>query len=227
MQNIEIQAALQRGQTAEVNNVLLLQRALINGNADQASLLAQEVLKANGLVMDVDGNISALSKAKNPFADWPTASAAAVAQLKAIQDALNALKDKTITVTVKTVNAATGATSSSSSGANSFNVNSTIPVGDYVKPVTYTPDLSVAAATEFADAAAARAQAMADALDAQIAADLEAYNNSAAVKSGAMKPIVINITAPKDTIIDTTQDASTNGTTVTVNRTNPFGLYSV
>jgi hypothetical protein len=108
MQNIEIQAALQRGQTEQVTNVLLLQRAIINGNADQANILSQEVLKANGLVMDVNGNISSLANAKNPFADWPPATQAAMDQLKAIQDALAAIKDKTVTVTVNTVYSSNG-----------------------------------------------------------------------------------------------------------------------
>ena len=103
MQNIEIQAALQRGQTAEVTNVLLLQRAILTGNANEANILAQQVLKANGLVMDVNGNISALAGAKDPFKDWPASTSAAMAQLKAIQDAIAAIKDKTITVTVNTI----------------------------------------------------------------------------------------------------------------------------
>jgi len=103
MQNIEIQAALQRGQNEEVTNVLLLQRAILSGNADQANVLAQQVLKANGLVMDVNGNISSLAGAKDPFKDWPASTSAAMAQLKAIQDAIAAIKDKTITVTVNTI----------------------------------------------------------------------------------------------------------------------------
>jgi len=103
MQNIEIQAALQRGQTAEVTNVLLLQQALITGNASKANILAQEVLKANGLVMDVDGNISALAGAKDPFKDWPFATSAALAQVKTIQDAIASIQDKKVTITVTTV----------------------------------------------------------------------------------------------------------------------------
>ena len=103
MQNIEIQAALQRGQTQQINDVLLLQRAILNDNADQANLLAQRVLKANGHVMDVNGNISSLAGAKDPFKDWPAASDAARAELKKIEDALALLKDKTITITVNTV----------------------------------------------------------------------------------------------------------------------------
>jgi hypothetical protein len=80
-QNIEIQAALQRGQTKEVTDVLLLQRAIINQNADQAEVLAQNVLKANGLVMDVKGNIAALGTAVDPFKDWPTMAQNALAQV--------------------------------------------------------------------------------------------------------------------------------------------------
>ena len=81
MQNIEIQAALQRGQTQQINDVLLLQRAIINQNADQAEILAQNVLKANGLVMDVKGNIAALGTAVDPFKDWPTMAQSALAQV--------------------------------------------------------------------------------------------------------------------------------------------------
>ena len=108
MQNIEIQAALQRGQTQQVNDVLLLQRAILNGNADQATYLAQKVLTANGLVMDVNGNISNLATAKDPFKDWPTASAAAVSQIKLIEDELAKLVNKTITVTVNTLYTSNG-----------------------------------------------------------------------------------------------------------------------
>jgi len=88
MQNIEIQAALQRGQTQSVTDVLLLQRAILNGNGDQAEVLAQKVLTANNLVMDVKGNISNLSTAKDPFKDWPTTSSKALTDIASIQLAL-------------------------------------------------------------------------------------------------------------------------------------------
>ena len=101
MQNIEIQAALQRGQTQQVTDVLLLQRAILDGNAAQADILAQQVLRSNGLVMDVAGNISSLKGAKNPFADWPPASASALADITAIQTALAALVAKPYTIHVK------------------------------------------------------------------------------------------------------------------------------
>ena len=103
MQNIEIQAALQRGQTTQVNDVLLLQRAILNGNADQADILAQKVLRSNGLVMDVNGNISNLATAKDPFKDWPPASANAIAQIAAIQLALAQLVAKPYVVQIQQV----------------------------------------------------------------------------------------------------------------------------
>jgi hypothetical protein len=101
MQNIEIQAALQRGQTQQVNDVLLLQRAILDGNGAQAEILAQKVLVANGLVMDVSGNISSLAGAKNPFADWPPETDSALAQVAAIQLALANLVAKPYVVIIQ------------------------------------------------------------------------------------------------------------------------------
>jgi len=139
MQNIEIQAALQRGQTAEVTNVLLLQRAILTGNADEANILAQQVLKANGLVMDVNGNISALAGAKDPFKDWPPSTSAALAQINAIKDALNALP-KQVNVMVNTMSVSTGsngvvmASSSPSTDLAPFAISGAgiSTVGDYM-----------------------------------------------------------------------------------------------
>jgi hypothetical protein len=116
LQNIEIQAALQRGQSADVVNVLLLQRALLNNNADQANILAQEVLKANGLVMDVNGNIYKIGQAPNPFNSWPTATQQAKDELQKIQDQLAALHDKLITITVQTVTTDSGSSVSTANG---------------------------------------------------------------------------------------------------------------
>jgi hypothetical protein len=161
MQNIEIQAALQRGQTEQVTNVLLLQRAIITGNADQANILAQEVLKANGLVMDVNGNITTLANAKDPFKDWPPATAAAMAQLKAIQDALAAIKDKTITVTVNTVN--TGVMAANQKAI--ADIASQAPTAQY--PHGFTPEgVPIVTASQAAADAAQSAQDQADMLAA-------------------------------------------------------------
>jgi len=91
MANIEIEAALQRGQTRQVTDVLLLQRAEIVGNAEQANVLARKILEANGLVMDVDGSIKNLKTAKNPFGDWPQASTAAINGVKSLEDSYASL----------------------------------------------------------------------------------------------------------------------------------------
>jgi hypothetical protein len=227
MQNIEIQAALQRGQTAEVNNVLLLQRAILNGNADQANILAQEVLKANGLVMDVNGNITSLAKAKDPFADWPAASAEAMRQLLAIQAELAKIQSKTITVTVNTVYTSSGTTISTAAPTGTFPstgdkggagaaTNETTPGTTVYNATILYPNYGMQTTPK----------STVSSLELLKTAESAAANPSSGGGGAYDKPIVINITAPPNTIVDTTQDASTNGTAVTVNRTNPFGLYS-
>jgi hypothetical protein len=236
MQNIEIQAALQRGQTEQVNNVLLLQRALITGNADEANILAQKVLTANGLVMDVNGNITALAGAKDPFKDWPTAAQSAIDQLKKVNDYLATIKDKTITITVNTVTTSTGSTTSIGGGgakggtpgpSNPIDPQSPTPV-IIIPPSSNIPnggsDLGAGNSGGFSSVVA-KAMGYTDANPTD-AASLTEYNKEKYGNAGAA-PIVINISAPPSTTVTTTQDASTNGTPVTVNRNNPFGMYSV
>ena len=113
MQNIEIQAALQRGQSAQVNDVLLLQRAILNGNADSAEILAQKVLKANGLVMDIKGNIGAIGDAANPFKDWPALSQSALDSIK-LQLAQLTANPIALSVNGTTVTSGSGSSSSGS-----------------------------------------------------------------------------------------------------------------
>jgi len=142
MQNIEIQAALQRGQTQQVTDVLLLQRAIITGNADQANILSQKVLAANDLVMGVDGTIGKLSTAKDPFKDWPPATSAALAQIKSIEDAVAAIKDKTVTITVNTVSTGSNGVSSNAVTPSTDLAPFVIPgagestIGDYLSGMT-------------------------------------------------------------------------------------------
>jgi len=234
MQNIEIQAALQRGQTEQVNNVLLLQRALITGNADEANILAQKVLTANGLVMDVNGNITALAGAKDPFKDWPTAAQSAIDQLKKVNDYLATIKDKTITITVNTVTTSSGGSSSGGGGAGNgqpFGPANPIDPGTSFPVITVpiVPNIPVggqgAGASGGFSAIVAAAMGQVD-LNPTSAASTTEYNKEKYGNAGAA-PIVINISAPPSTTVTTTQDASTNGTPVTVNRNNPFGMYSV
>ena len=236
MQNIEIQAALQRGQTEQVNNVLLLQRALITGNADEANVLAQKVLTANGLVMDVNGNITALAGAKDPFKDWPTAAQSAIDQLKKVNDYLATIKDKTITITVNTVTTSTGSTTSIGGGgskggtpgpANPLDPQSPTPV-IIIPPTSSIPNGGSNGGSGSSggfSSVVAKAMGYTDPNPTD-ATSLTEYNREKYGNAGAA-PIVINISAPPSTTVTTTQDASTNGTPVTVNRNNPFGMYSV
>ena len=236
MQNIEIQAALQRGQTEQVNNVLLLQRALITGNADEANVLAQKVLTANGLVMDVNGNITALAGAKDPFKDWPTAAQSAIDQLKKVNDYLATIKDKTITITVNTVTTSTGSTTSIGGGgskggtpgpANPLDPQSPTPV-IIIPPTSSIPNGGSNGGSGSSggfSSVVAKAMGYTDPNPTD-AVSLTEYNKEKYGNAGAA-PIVINISAPPSTTVTTTQDASTNGTPVTVNRNNPFGMYSV
>jgi len=237
MQNIEIQAALQRGQTEQVNNVLLLQRALLNGNADEANILAQKVLTANGLVMDVNGNITALAGAKDPFKDWPTAAQSAIDQLKKVNDYLATIKDKTITITVNTVTTSSGGFSSGGGGGGGAGNGKPFGPANPIDPGTPFPVITVPivpniptggqgeGASGGFSAIVAAAMGQVD-LNPTGASSTTEYNKEKYGNAGAA-PIVINISAPPSTTVTTTQDASTNGTPVTVNRNNPFGMYSL
>ena len=226
MQNIEIQAALQRGQTSEVNNVLLLQRALLNGNADQATILSQEILKANGLAMNVDGVISSLKDAKDPFAGWPTASAAAMAQITAIQKALDALRDKMITITVNTIQTTTaggtttvtGYTSTGSGGGAGSATSNTTP-GVIVYPNVTPTGQPSSYGMQSTNGTSTVTSSVPDAT-----MPVDSGPNDRGGGSGWLTPapVTINVTTSPGIIIDTTQAASTNGTQVTVNRNNPF-----
>ena len=186
MQNIEIQAALQKGQTQQVTDVLLLQRAILNQNADQAEILAQNVLKANGLVMDVSGNISAIGKASNPFADWPTLAQTALDQIKlmlaglVINPTLSTSSTPSNTVTNPLASLGTNGINSSVSSATLNQLANNGDVG------------------------------LADAMNA-------AQGNN----------VNITVTTSPDLVVSATQTASSNGSSVTLSRLNPFGQYGL
>jgi len=162
--------------------------------------------------MNVDGVISSLKNAKDPFAGWPTASAAAMAQINTIQAALDALRNKTITVTVNTImtttaggsTVVTGTTSSSvgSSSVGSSSVGSNNGLATITGQTGNGPD-------------ARYDQAL-------IPVGTGQTGNGPDARYDQGNPVVINITAPPNTVVDTTQAASTNGTRVTVNRNDPF-----
>ena len=178
MQNIEIQAALQKGQTKEVSDVLLLQRAILTGNADQAEVLAQNVLKANGLVMDIQGNISSLGSASNPFADWPKLASDAINQIKLMLAQLTLTPSPLPQMSV-----------SNPSGVASLGTQTDHAGGTYVGG-TWIP------------------------------------NSPASTNSGTAT-VNINVTHSPDTVVTATQTASSNGSSVTLSRLNPFGQYGL
>ena len=84
MQNIEIQAALQQQTDQDTINRLLLQRAVLTGNSDAATVLSAQVLASNNLVQDLNGNISQINPIK-PITDQLNTG------LKSANDYLNAL----------------------------------------------------------------------------------------------------------------------------------------
>ena len=87
------------------------------------------------------------------------------------------------------INAATGQPKISGTTSNTGTSSSGIPVGDYVAPIP-TSGVSAAAILEFADAATARANAMADLLDAQ-----NATNAASLASSSLSKYVTVNINA--------------------------------
>lgn len=230
MQNIEIQAALQRGQTEQVTNVLLLQRAILNGNADQANILAQEVLKANGLVMDVNGNISSLANAKDPFKDWPPATAAAMAQLKAIQDALAALKDKTVTVTINTVTSTNGVPNGSIQlPANQVTTTAagTTGTGGLLLPSGAIAGVTDAQGNKFF-APAPGAPSISGIVDLPptavgTASSMFSPNPYSAPNTGSNQPVVVNVQIDGQQITNTLVNNSASGNPSTFARSGYFG----
>jgi len=89
MDQIQLYAAIAQAQGQDLDR-LRLQQALLDGNAAAATALADKVLKANGLVMDLQGHITA-----DPFGAWTTsldnmldAAIKAAAELAKIQSAI-------------------------------------------------------------------------------------------------------------------------------------------
>jgi hypothetical protein len=87
MDQIQLYAAIAQAQGQDLDR-LRLQQAILDGNAAAATILADKVLKANGLVMDLQGKITV-----DPFAAWTTSldkmlaaaikAAAEIAKIKA------------------------------------------------------------------------------------------------------------------------------------------------
>jgi len=107
-------------------------------------------------------------------------------KLKDIKSILDSLKPKDLInlanldaaiAKLNAMNALTGQPKITGAGGTGGSSASGIPVGDFVEKIP-TSGVSMAAILEFADAATRRANAMADLLDAQNAADAAAFANS-------------------------------------------------
>ena len=101
LSKIEIMAALARGQNQMDTDRLNLQLMILNATnltgdaltkaADNATILSEKILMANGLVMLADGSIQNLKDAKNPFAGFDAYVQGVLDGILKIQLALNAL----------------------------------------------------------------------------------------------------------------------------------------
>ena len=101
LSKIEIMAALARGQNQMDTDRLNLQLLILNASnltgdaltkaSDQAIILSEKILMANGLVMLADGSIQNLKDAKNPFAGFDAYIQSVLNGILKIQQALNAL----------------------------------------------------------------------------------------------------------------------------------------
>ncbi len=92
LQQIEIYAAMQNAKGNDLDR-LKLQQAILDNNAQAATILANKVLAANSLILDMQGNI-----VDNPLSGWVLSSQDfltnlqdALASLKAIQSQAGAL----------------------------------------------------------------------------------------------------------------------------------------
>jgi hypothetical protein len=121
LQKIEIMAALARGQNQADTDRLNLQLLILNATnltgdaltkaADNATILSEKILMANGLVMLADGSIQNLKDAKNPFAGFDKYVQDVLNGILAIQKALDALKAPSILTATSTATNVNGASS--------------------------------------------------------------------------------------------------------------------
>jgi hypothetical protein len=84
MDQIQIIAALKGKVTDEERKRLELQLALITGNSTEASKLAYEIAKSQGLTEKLASYLASLPKADNPFSSWASYLDAIEAQAKRV-----------------------------------------------------------------------------------------------------------------------------------------------
>jgi hypothetical protein len=84
IEQIGIIAALQANVSAEDRKRLELQLAILTGNTSEASKLAGEIAKSQGLSVQLAGYLANLPDAKNPFTGWKSYLDMLEAQVRAI-----------------------------------------------------------------------------------------------------------------------------------------------
>lgn len=92
LQQIQIYAAMQDAKGSDLDR-LKLQQAILDGNAVAAQTLANKVLQANSLVMDLQGNI-----VSDPLKGWVISSQDFLANLQASLDALKGIQSQAATL---------------------------------------------------------------------------------------------------------------------------------
>ena len=184
LQQIQIYAAMQDAKGSDLDR-LKLQQAILDGNAVAAQTLANKVLQANSLVMDLQGNIVA-----DPLKGWVISSQDFLANLQA---SLNALKG---------IQAQTG-TLAASSGVKAPTLTSgatPTAVSNLISTLSVNPNFTSIGGQGLINLLAAQAG------------------------QGVEVKVTIDPAAAVYGITAATQNASSNGTSVSTNRNNPYYL---
>jgi hypothetical protein len=134
LQKAELLAALKRNITQADKDQVNYQLDLLNAvgktgdalqkAADDALILREKILMANGLVMLADGSIANLHEAKNPFAGFDKYVQDALAQLAKVQSAIDSTKPIMANSTVTPSMIANGTGYVSSQGLTSSDLTS-------------------------------------------------------------------------------------------------------
>ena len=221
MDKIQIAAALtsqaeQLGKATTSSQVLQIANDIARLNVKQSILALEDAIAAK----DEQAIIAATNKLNADLKVLGTLGAQNL-KLLDIKSLLESLKPKDL-INLANLEAAlallgkinlaqTGSTKAPATGVAA----SGIPVGDYISPISTTGG-SIEAILEYADAAAARANAFADLLDLQNAADAAAFNASP-LGTAAGNTIIINTgigdpNAIAEAIDQVLTDAATRGT---------------
>jgi hypothetical protein len=148
LQQAQIIAALKGKITDEERTRLELQLAILTGNTSEASKLAGEVAKAQGLSAQLAAYLSNLPKASNPFSAWATYLDAIELQAKRIVGtspvaaaaaaSVSTNVGTTLSPVIPALTAGTGVSRGNLAGSNTFNITvggSVITEGDLIAKI--------------------------------------------------------------------------------------------